>query len=180
MTSKTAHSSRHSVIKARVDDMARTRFRGGKTEAELLREIIAIMTGRETSKEPEPTVPDPGNVRTSQLTLRLPVFLLDAVKERAKMQGTSATRWVASLVQSNLIKMPVMTSEELRALGHCTSELSAIGRNLNQIALVLNADSRESDKLKLELLDVLQSSIQRTQQAIHTLARTSNRRWEYL
>lgn len=185
MNGKTATPSRHSVIKARVDGNTRTHFRriarrAGKTESELLREIIAIVTNRETPVEPEPVVPDTGNASTRQLTLRLPGFLLDAVKEKAKIQGMSASRWVASLVQSNLIKIPVMTSEELQVLGHCTSELSAIGRNLNQIARVLNADFRETDKLKLELLDVLQSSIQRTQQAIHTLARATNQRWESL
>jgi hypothetical protein len=92
----------------------------------------------------------------------------------------SATRWVASLVQSNLLKVPVMTSEELRILEHCTSELSAIGRNLNQVARVLNADFLDADKLKLELLEAIQSSVQQAQQAIRNLARATNQRWNSL
>ena len=183
--SGSASDNLNALLYVRVSDNTRTRFQriarnAGKTESELLREIIAIVTDRETPVEPSPVFPDTGNASTRQLTLRLPAFLLDAVKERAKIQTMSVSRWCVSLIQSNLLKIPVMTAEELRVLGHCTSELSAIGRNLNQVARVLNAEIRDTDRLKLELLDILQTSIQRTQQAIHTLARATNQRWESL
>jgi hypothetical protein len=169
----------------RVNENTRTRFRNiarsaGKTESELLREIIAIVIEQQTPVQPEPVVPVPAHTYPDQLTLRLPSFLLDAVRERAKKEGMSASRWVASLVQSNLLKIPVMTSDELRVLGHCIHELSSIGRNLNQVARVLNADFRETAKLKVELLEVLQASVMQTQEAVRALARAANQRWDSL
>ena len=185
MNDKRVRSNRHSVIKARVDEITRSRFRkvaqrSGQTESELLREIITIVIDQHKQKEPEVVIPNPNHAHPCQLTLRLPAFLLDAVRERTKALDVSASRWVVSLIQSNLIKIPVMTTEELRGLSHCTTELSAIGRNLNQVARVLNADFRETEKLKLELIKIIQSSIKETQQAIYTLARATNQRWEHL
>jgi hypothetical protein len=152
----------------------------GKTESELLREIIALVIEQQIPRESEAVVPVPAHSHSAKLTAYLPSFLLDTVKERAKMQGMTVSRWTASLIQSNFLKIPVMTTEELRILGRCINELSAIGRNLNQVVRVLNADFRETDKLKVDLLEVLRFSVQKTLQTIHTLARVSNQRWESL
>jgi hypothetical protein len=184
MKDKTTHRQ-HTVIKARVDDMTRIRFQGlakniGKTESELLREIIAIAIDRNISKEPELVMPDSGNTHTIKFTIRLPAFLVGAVNERAKAHGMATSRWMACLVQSNVMNIPVMTSEELRALDRCSAEMAAIGRNLNQVTRSLNADIRESDKLKLELIHVVLASVVEAQQSIRTLSRVSNQRWKGL
>jgi hypothetical protein len=53
----------------------------------------------------------------------------------------SAT-YVAVLVRSHLRKVIPLPTEELAALKRSIAELGAIGRNLNQIAKVLNAGGR--------------------------------------
>ena len=89
MTGKVAHPFRHSVIKARVDEKTRTQFRrmarsAGKTESELLREIIAIVIEQQIPGKPDQAVPIPAHTYPDQLTLRLPSFLLNVIRERTR------------------------------------------------------------------------------------------------
>lgn len=174
---------KHTSIRARVDETTRIRFRAvarqsGKTESELLREIIASAIALQSQGEAKPVLPDCCNTHTRKLTIRLPAFLLDAVRERGKAHGMAASRWIASLIQSTLMEIPVMTAIELQALENCSAELSAIGRNLNQAVRILNADPRAGSNLKLELLHAILSSLSQAQQTIRTLVRASNRRWK--
>jgi hypothetical protein len=172
----------YTVIRARVDKNTRSRFQrtarnAGKAESELLREVIAIVIGQRDPKQSEPVIPNNARLQATKFTIRLPTFLLDAVRQRSDALDISASRWIASLVQSNLMGFPVVTEEELQALKRCSFELSAIGRNLNQVARSLNVDMREISKFKLELIHTVQLSIKQAQQTIQNLADAANRRW---
>lgn len=178
-------STKPSSIKVRVDDATRDHFRQlarnvGKKESELLRELIclAIESKTEDSRDvPVRIKAEPEAARMRRTTVWMPGFILDAAKSRAKSRGMMTGRWIAFLLQSHLLQMPVMAGDELRALGDCNYELAAIGRNLNQIARVLNADQTETNRLKRNLIIALQSSISETQQTIRKLVRASNNTW---
>jgi hypothetical protein len=62
------------------------------------------------------------------------MFIADAVRDRVARKGMSASRWKAYLVQSHLMREPVLSEKEIEALRMSNLELRAIGRNLNQIA----------------------------------------------
>ena len=47
--------------------------------------------------------------------------------------------YIAALVRAHLVEDPPLPAAELAALERATAELSAIGRNLNQVARSLNA-----------------------------------------
>ena len=47
--------------------------------------------------------------------------------------------YIAALVRSHLVEDPPVPAAELKTLERATAEVSAIGRNLNQIARAINA-----------------------------------------
>ncbi len=111
--------------------------RRGLSESELLRAVV-LAALHQGESETKPVEVDPEKTETDRMTVRMPRFILDAAKERAKEKGMAPSRWIAALVQSHLSGEPVMTDSELEQLRAITNELSAIGRNLNQIAREVN------------------------------------------
>jgi hypothetical protein len=146
------------------------------SESDLLRVIVLDALGR-AKKTPAIVPPNVEDAETDRMTVRMPAFLLKSVRKQAKAKSMSASRWVASLVQSTLMRDPVMSDVEIEALRASNRELAAIGRNLNQIARALNDNFNETDRLKLQLLDVLQESVKDNRAAIRGLVRASQKAW---
>ena len=61
---------------------------------------------------------------------------------RATQRGMPSATYVSLLVRAYLRGVAPIPKEELLALRHCIAELKAVGRNLNQMARVLNQDAR--------------------------------------
>lgn len=61
---------------------------------------------------------------------------------RATQRGMPSATYVSLLVRSHLHGVAPLPKEELLALRHSIAELRAVGRNLNQMAKVLNQDPR--------------------------------------
>ncbi|WP_265646135.1 plasmid mobilization relaxosome protein MobC [Verminephrobacter aporrectodeae] len=166
-------------IKARFRHMAAAR---GLSESELLRAIILTVTSEEESNG-HPIKPDAERTDIDRMTVRMPRFLMEATKARAKTKGMAPSRWITALVQSHLIKSPVMTTDELVALQATSRELLAIGRNINQIAHALNSAAlssalHETERVKLENLTELRQVITKSRAAIRVLVRASQNSWE--
>jgi hypothetical protein len=102
---------------------------------------------------------------------------MEEVKDRAKMKGMASSRWISSLVQSNLMRQPVLVEEQVLMLEASNRELAALGRNLNQIAKALNVAFHETDKLKLEHLSSLKEAINTNRETIKELVRASRGVW---
>lgn len=62
--------------------------------------------------------------------------------ERAAARGMASARYVSVLVRSHLHELAPLPRDELVALKRATSELGAVGRNLNQIARAANQGIR--------------------------------------
>lgn len=179
------------ILKTTVAREVKARFRSvatarGMSESELLRAVILIVIG-ETDGDDHPVKPDAKKLDIARMTVRMPQFLMEAAKERAKSNGMAPSRWVTALVQSNLTRLPVMTSAELTELQKNTRELAAIGRNLNQIARAMNDAfmSRtmgevldQADQVQLDSLASLRLAIAENQEAIRALVRASYNVWE--
>jgi len=103
---------------------------------------------------------------------------VDGVKARAKIKGMAPSRWLASLTQSNLMRHPVMTDDELTTLRATNRELAAISRNINQIARALNNHLYETERVKIEKLEELRQLIIANRDAIHALVRMSQQSWK--
>jgi hypothetical protein len=72
--------------------------------------------------------------RESRLYVRLDVDDRMMLTSRATMRGMRSATYVSLLVRSHLRGVAPLPKEELLTLKRCVAELSAIGRNLNQIA----------------------------------------------
>jgi hypothetical protein len=170
------------VLKTLVDLETKKQFRSiakaqGLSESELLRAVVLVVIGQDNSDE-QLVEPSAEKSDINRMMIRLASFLMEAVSARAKTKGMAPSRWVAALVQSHLTGQPVMTDDELAALKASNRELAAIGRNINQIAKVLNETFHETERVKLEKLAELSQTIEKNREAIRALVRASQNSWE--
>lgn len=176
------------VLKTLVESKTKTRFRNmakarGLSESELLRAVLQAATGTDNNDE-HPTQPDPDNAEVDRMTVRMPRFLLEATKARAKRKGMAPSRWITALVQSNLTGNPVMSDTEVVAIRACARELAAIGRNMNQIARAINLANKinpgsfDQSWLPLGKLEEARIAIEKNRAAIQALVRASQGEWE--
>lgn len=81
--------------------------RRGLSESELLRAVVLAALDQ-AEPESKPVEVDPEETETDRMTVRMPRFLLNAAKKRAKEKGMAPSRWITALVQSHLTSEPVM------------------------------------------------------------------------
>jgi hypothetical protein len=115
-----------------------------------------------------------------QITLRMPKFIMTAAKTKAKAQGMATSRWIKSLVQSNLIQPPVLIDNAIIALKETDRELAAVGNNLNQIARRLN-ETVKTDRVRTEILEEVRQEVRqevkKVRLSIDELIRVSRNGW---
>ena len=165
------------TIRARVEPDIKLRFselakQQGLSESELLRSIVLDLTNQGTPAVQSIKI-DTEHLELERLSIRLPRFLMQAAKQNAKTKGMAISRWVSALVQANLTGQPIMTTEEIIVLQASNRELTAIGRNINQIAKVLNESFYRVEQVKMETLNELMQVINTNQAAIRALIRVS-------
>jgi hypothetical protein len=167
-------------IRTRVTDHIKADFinmanNHGLTESELLRLLI---TNALSNQEPQITPKEKGvDIEITELKIRLPKFLIEQAKAKAKTQGMATTRWIKSLVQSNLIQPPVLTDSAIIALKETDRELAAVGNNLNQIARKINESAFNIDIVKIEKLDEVKQAVKTVRAAIDELIKVSRNGW---
>ncbi|MDP2027885.1 plasmid mobilization relaxosome protein MobC [Sulfuriferula sp.] len=172
------------VLKTLVEPETKTRFRRkaktrGLSESELLRALVLAELGQngDAGQPVEPCMASE-EINTERMTLRMPGYLRKATKTKAKSKGMTPSRYVAALVQSNYTGKPVLTDDELTALRVNIRELAAIGRNINQIARVLNASFHEKDLVQLDALADLGKLIERNRAVTQSFINASQNAWE--
>lgn len=171
------------VLKTLVELETKTRFRNiaksqGMSESELLRSVVLVVTGQDSGSEQPAVEPNAENIDTDRMTVRMPRFLMESMKARAKSKGMALSRWVTALVQSNLTGQPVMTVNELAELQASNRELAAIGRNINQIAKALNEAFYQTEQVRLDKLIELSQAITKNRSVIRALVRASQNAWK--
>lgn len=112
------------------------------TESALVRQLLETVLrmsggGCESNLDPPKKVS-----RDSRLSIRLAPDDRLLLTERAVARDMAAATYVSVLVRSHLRGVVPLPTEEMMALRRSVAELSAIGRNLNQIARVANQEGR--------------------------------------
>jgi len=173
------------VLKTFVDEEPKQLFKKlsnerGLSESELLRSIVleAIRKTPFTESAQSELQPNPERTESERITVRMPGFLMNAAKDRATAKGMVPSRWIAALAQSNLARKPVMADHELLALKANIRELTAIGRNINQMARALNESRSNTEKVKLDTLALLGETLKTNLSLIRALVRASQQVWE--
>jgi len=169
------------VIRARVSAANKALLKSasvqeGVPESELIRRIVEQgLAGVERGGGASPlTVPGP-NLERQKVTLRLPGFVLDAVKLRASEKEMSVSGWMGCLIQSHVFQPPVLTKSELAVLSENNRQIRAIGVHLNQIARAFN--QMDIDIRRFKGLDVFERVVKENLTVIDRLMRAANQSW---
>lgn len=134
---------RHAVIAFRVTCDTKTTVRRlaqreGVTESRLVKQLLdPLLRASAGDGSASPFTPDPIN-RRARLYVRLASEDWRLLKERAAARGLPAATYVALLTRSRLRAATPLPNSEYLALRAAIAEMSAIGRNLNQIAREIN------------------------------------------
>ncbi|MBM7073486.1 plasmid mobilization relaxosome protein MobC [Shewanella sp. 202IG2-18] len=144
----------------------------GMSESEMLRMLINRVA-------PEASNTDNFREnRNNKITIRLSNENHKKLSYRAKSEGyLSETSWVNASVMANLYREPILTKEEMGVLRDSNRQLAAIGRNLNQIARVLNIEFRESDKITKVMIEGLTEQINLHKHKVYKLLHQNRHRW---
>jgi hypothetical protein len=112
-----------------------------------------------------------------RLSIRLSVSEYAALKSYAERDGISVNRWVVSLLRARITRRPQLVTAELEAFSRSTAALGGIGRNLNQIAKVLNSHPEGVPTYRFNVLKALEVEIAETRTVIRALLATDHERW---
>jgi hypothetical protein len=111
--------------------------------------MIESTTARGTLSPPD------RSPRDTRVTVRLRPDDQQLLKERAAARGLPAATYVSVLVRAHLRSLAPLPKDELLALRRTVSDLSSIGRNLNQIARAANQGARISGPQQEDLRTIL-------------------------
>lgn len=124
------------VSSAERDALALLAEREQSTVAAMLRRLVErAVYPLGTSGRARPTE---RRLRSSRVTIRVAIDDVALLDARAEARGLRAATYAATLLRAHLRSLAPLPVEEVRALKRLISELSAIGRNLNQIAHAAN------------------------------------------
>jgi hypothetical protein len=140
--------------KARFTALARTQ---GITESALLKRFVdAALVPTNSSKPQSPGSVEPVSA-AGRLSIRLRSDDLLLLRERAQAREMPTSTYVSLLVRSHLHLLTPLPTAELVVLKRSVAEISAIGRNLNQIARAFNQDQRSDGASTADLHALLRA-----------------------
>ncbi len=138
--------------KARVRALAQ---RQGIAESALIKQLLDVVLRASTSETiatPEP----PESVRGgARFNVRLGPEISRLLRERAKGRGMPSATYIASLVRAHFVDAAPLPKAEYLAIKQAVGELSAIGRNLNQIARAMNQGAKPTLPGREEVMAML-------------------------
>jgi hypothetical protein len=138
--------------KARVRALA---AREGIAESAFIKQLLDVVLRAST---PEPIgVPEPPESMSdgARFNVRLGPEISSLLRERAKGRGMPSATYIASLVRAHLLGAAPLPTAEYLAIKQAVAELSALGRNLNQIARAMNQGGRPAPPGREELMAML-------------------------
>jgi len=142
MRKPSQHRGSEERIVAWVPAATRARFRAlavahGVSESRLSAGLIEAYVQR---SEPGLSAPVARGRVSERVTVRLRPGDDAEISRLATARGMRVSTYIAALVRAHVLADPVIPRKELAALERAVAELSAVGRNLNQIARALNVD----------------------------------------
>jgi hypothetical protein len=150
------------LIAARVTPDIKARFAGlahqqGVTESALLKGLVEAALVPIAGLRPQsPDIVEPVN-ESGRLSIRLRSDDLLLLRERAGGRALPTSTYVSLLIRSHLRAITPLPTAELDALKRSVAEISAIGRNLNQIARAVNQGERPNGPNKADLHALLRA-----------------------
>jgi Bacterial mobilisation protein (MobC) len=151
-----------SLITARVTSEMKERFAAAArcqalSESALLKRLVgaALLTATTPQLAVTETV-EPVPI-DGKITVRLRTDDLLLLRERAKARVMPTSTYVSFLIRSHLRALTPLPTPELEALKRSVAEITAIGRNLNQIARAVHQGERPIGPNKADLQALLRA-----------------------
>jgi hypothetical protein len=114
---------------------------------------------------------------TARIELNLTTSELAALKKMAGHEGYVPTKWLVAMVRTKLTGQPQVGQPELETLARSNQQLLALGRNLNQIAKVLNTAPQNRGAFRVEVITELSRVIQAHTKKVSDVLRGTVERW---
>ncbi|MGB0893809.1 MAG: plasmid mobilization protein [Parashewanella sp.] len=165
------------IVKTRLSDDEKINWQGfcqscGISQSDMLRMMINRVAPNDSINS------DFQEVRTNRITIRFTSDNLNKITYKAKAEGyPNQSNWARATVLASLYREPVLSNDEVNVLRESNRQLAAIGRNLNQIARVLNIEFRESDKITKEMIEMLENRLNQHKQKVNDLLNKNCQRW---
>lgn len=128
--------------------------REGTTASALVKQLLGTLLRTSILAELPPPAPDSIG-RDTRLNLRLAAEDRLLLRERSAARGMPAATYASVLIRAHLRNIAPLPREELAVLKRSVAELSAIGRNLNQIARAVNQGEKPSGPRREDLVMML-------------------------
>lgn len=163
-----------------VDPATHGRFRAvaaerGTTLSGLLGDLVDEVLDAEGETVEAPAAGlDP---RRQRLSIRLQPGDVVAVARRAASRRTKPATYIAALVRSHLLVDPPLPQAELAALERAVAEVSAVGRNLNQIARAINSGAPVSPST-VSIIGRSIEAVEAVREAAKAYVRSAVASWE--
>lgn len=159
--------------KKRVHALAEQQF---LNESIWLRRLVAAALDSSSERQPAShssrrdleLLVDSADRLTGRVCLRLRREDRRLLRERSAARGLASATYVAVLVRAHLRNLTPLPKEELKALKCSVAELSAIGRNLNQLARAANQGQRVTvaNEALMGILKAFEALLGRTKRLI--------------
>ncbi len=148
------------------------------TPSHALRNAIRqAMDGKATQAPPRARINPRRERATARMELNLTTSELAALKKMAGHEGYLPTKWVVAMIRTRLTEQPHVGQPELERLTRSNQQLLALGRNLNQIAKVLNTSPQNRDALRVEVITELSRVIRAHTDKVSNVLRGTVERW---
>jgi hypothetical protein len=151
----------------------------GITPSHALRNALRQTMDRKATKVPVPRsrVTPKRERAIARIELNLTASELAALKKMAGQEGYVPTKWLVAMVRTKLTGQPQVGEPELETLARSNQQLLALGRNLNQIAKVLNTAPQNRTAFRAEVITELSRVIQTHTKKVSDVLRGTVERW---
>ena len=152
----------------------------GMTPSHALRNALRQAMDRKGTQAPAPRmrVTPKREPATARIELNLTTSELAALKQMAGHEGYLPTKWLVAMVRTKLTGQPQVGQTELETLARSNQQLLALGRNLNQIAKVLNTAPQNRTAFRVEVITELSRVIRAHTDKVSDVLRGSVARWQ--
>ncbi len=151
----------------------------GVTPSHALRNAVRQAMDRKATQAPPPRlrVSRRRERATARMKLNVTPSELAALRTCARLEGYQPTAWVVAMIRTKLTGEPHVGQSELETLARSNQQLLALGRNLNQIAKVLNTAPQNRTAFRAEVITELSRVIQAHTKKVSDVLRGTVERW---
>jgi hypothetical protein len=147
----------------------------GNTESGLLGLLIGTFLKRNPAL-PEQAAED-GETKTDRVTVRFTKAEGRDLQRLASARGLKRSAYLGGLFRAHVTREPYFAEEEIGALREANRQLSAIGRNVNQIAKALNTSLDDTDMAKAVEYQKMKVLLDSHRQEVKALIRANLKSW---